>query len=60
MVLEISSVTERIFSHFGHFFAHLAPKNPKNQNFEKINTAPGDIMILHKCTKNQDHMLYCS
>ena len=22
--------------------------------------APGDIIILHKCTKNHDHMLYCS
>ena len=21
---------------------------------------PGDIVILHKCTKNHDHMLYCS
>ena len=21
---------------------------------------PGDIIILHKCTKNHDHMLYCS
>ena len=21
---------------------------------------PGDIIILHKCTKNYDHMLYCS
>ena len=21
---------------------------------------PGDIIILHKCTKNNDHMLYCS
>ena len=21
---------------------------------------PGDIVILHKCTKNHAHMLYCS
>ena len=21
---------------------------------------PGDIILLHKCTKNHDHMLYCS
>ena len=21
---------------------------------------PGDVSILHKCTKNHDHMLYCS
>ena len=25
-----------------------------------MKTATGDIIILHKCTKNQDHMLYCS
>ena len=27
------------------------------KNWKKI---PGDITILHKCTKNHDHMLYCS
>ena len=59
MVPEILSATDRNFFHFGQFFAHLPPKNPKNQNFEKIKKMPGDI-ILHKCTKNHDHMLYCS
>ena len=34
--------------------------NPKNQNFEKLKEAPGDIIILHKCIKNNDHMLCCS
>ena len=29
-------------------------------NISKIKKkAPGDIIILHKCTKNHDHMLYC-
>ena len=28
----------------------------KFQNNEKT---PGDIIILHKCTKNHDHILYC-
>ena len=32
----------------------------KNQNFEKMNTTAGNIIILHKCTKNHDHMVYCS
>ena len=27
---------------------------------KKMEKNPGDIIILHKCTKNQDHMLYCS
>ena len=43
--------------HFLHFYP---PKNQKNQNFEKMNIASGDIIILYKCTKNHDHMLYCS
>ena len=34
--------------------------NPKNQNFEKMKKTSGDIVILLKCTKNHDHMLYCS
>ena len=34
--------------------------NPKNQNFEKLKKTAGDIIILHKCTKNHDHMLYFS
>ena len=58
MVPEIWSMTDRIFCHFG-----LLPFYPynksKNQNFEKLKKTTGDI-ILHDCTKNQDHMLYCS
>ena len=34
--------------------------NRQNQNFEKMKNTPGDIIILHKCTKNHDHMLHCS
>ena len=36
------------------------PKNPENQNFEKIKKTPGDIIILHKCTINDNHMMYGS
>ena len=58
MVPEILSATERFFCHFGPFFALLQPKISKFwKNFKKT---PGDITILQKCTKNQDHMLYCS
>ena len=32
----------------------------KKQNFAKMKKNPGDINILHKCTKNHDHILYCS
>ena len=60
MVTEIWRMTNRIFCHFGQSFALLPPKNLKNQNFEKMKKRPGDIVILHKCTKNHDHMPYFS
>ena len=33
--------------------------NPKNQNFEKMKKNSRDI-ILHKCTINDNHMIYDS
>ena len=41
-----------IFCPFTHFY--------KNLNFEKLKKKSADIIILHKCTKNHDHILYCS
>ena len=35
-------------------------KNPKNQTFEKMKKIAGDIIILHMCTKNHNHMRYSS
>ena len=71
MVPEISSITDRIFWHFGQFwtichfvifccFAILDPNYPKNQNFEKLKKSPRDIIILHKCNKSNDPVLYYS
>ena len=60
MVFQIWSATGKFFCHFGPFFALLPSKNPKNQDFEKLKKTPGDMLILHKCTKNHDHMLYSS
>ena len=67
MLPEIWSITDIIFYHFRSIFVVSAPENPGNQNFKKIKKKkkkkkkpPRDIIILHKCTKNQDHMLYCS
>ena len=47
---------------YGSFFALLHPlsKNPKNQNFEKMKKIAGDIIIVHMCTKNHNHMRYGS
>ena len=36
MVPEISSVIDKIFCHFGQVFAHLPPKNLKNENFKTM------------------------
>ena len=33
---------------------------PASQNFEKMKKTPGDIIILHTCTKNYDQMVYSS
>ena len=57
MVFQIWSATDKIFLSFWTIFC---PFTQKNQNFEKLKKAPGDIIILHKCTKNDDYMLYCS
>ena len=60
MVPEIWSVKDIFFCHFGLFFlfAIYPSNNPKNQNFEKLKKTPGEIIILQKCTKNHDYMLW--
>ena len=56
MVPVIQSETDRIFRHFGPFFAllppppplpPLLPNHPKNQNFDKKKKMPGDIIPLY-------------
>ena len=42
----------------GYTFPFFLPNSPKNENFKTMKKRLGDI-ILHKCTKNHDHMLYC-
>ena len=45
------------FCHFGLLFASLiTPKIKTLKNWKKM---PRDFIILHKCTKNYDHMPYC-
>ena len=59
-VLEIWCVTNvTVTFHFGILSALYPPNGLKNKNLNKIKKTPGHI-ILHKCTKNHDHMLYCS
>ena len=35
-------------------------KNSKNQTFEKMKKIAGDIIILHMCNKNHNHIRYSS
>ena len=44
----------------GHFLPFYPPNSPKDQNLKIMNKIPRDIIILHKCTKNHDHMLFHS
>ena len=56
-VPEIWHVTDFILGHFSHFYP---PNSPNNQNFLKKKKTPGDIIMLHMCTKNYDQMMYGS
>ena len=46
------------------FWTSFCPFTPltclKNENLKKMKKTPGDIIILHQCTKNHNHKLYCS
>ena len=42
----------------GHFLPFY-PLTTQKMKMEKMEKKPGDIIFLHKCTKNHDHMLYC-
>ena len=53
------SATNRIFFILERFLSFYPPIDPENQNFEKLKQPPGDIIILHKRIKNNDHTLYC-
>ena len=64
MVPEIWSSTDIMFLSLCAFFCPFTsppPLNsPKKKHLKKMKKTPGDIIILHNCTKNHDHMLYCS
>ena len=62
-VPEIWCVTDAIaIFYFGLFFSLLRPPStpsiPKNTNFKTMKQMPAGIIILLKCTKTHDHMLY--
>ena len=47
------------FSFWAIFWPFTLLTCPKNENFKEMKIMPGDIIILHKCTKSHDHMVYC-
>ena len=42
------------------FYPFSPPDNQESQNFEKLKKPPADIIILHICTINNNHMMYGS
>ena len=53
-------MADKIFHHFGSFFALLPHNDPENETFEKIKKLLADIIILHMCTINDNHIMYGS
>ena len=51
MLPEIRSATD---IHFGSFFPLLLPLRPRKLKLWKNGNTPGDIILLHMCTKNKD------
>ena len=45
---------------FWSIFCHFTYNNPKYQKFEKMKKASGDVINLHLCTKNHNHVMYAS
>ena len=52
--------TDRVI--LDHFlpFDFDPPNNPKNRYLKKMRKMPGDIVILHLCTANDNHMMWGS
>ena len=48
------------FVSLGQFLPFYFPNNLENQNFEKVKKVSGDVIILHKWTIDDNHMMYGS
>ena len=63
MIPEIWNATDRNFSHFGPSFTFPPTPSvttPENKNLKKMKKTPGFLIILHKCTINDNHTIYGS
>ena len=63
-MMYVSWDIERNGQNFLSFWIVFCPFTPittrKIKMLKNWKKTPGDIIILHKCTKNHDHMIYCS
>ena len=50
---------DKFFVIFGHFYP-FPICGPKYQNFQKMKYKHGDIIVLHKCAKNHNHITWSS
>ena len=57
---EIWNTTDLFFVILDHFLLFYLPNSPKYQTFQKMKKTPRDIIILHICTINGNHMIYGS
>ena len=58
--LKYNTQQTKVFDIMGHFLSFHSPDDLENQNFEKLKKLPGDIIILHMCNINDNHMMYVS
>ena len=49
---------QNFLSILSHFLPFYPLTTEKNQNFEKMKKVSGDVIILHMCTENHNHMMY--
>ena len=55
---DIPSAMERVFVILDYFLPCYHSNNPRNQNFEKMEKKPRDIIILHMCTINESYHVW--
>ena len=61
MLTQIHSATDTFFVILGQFLLfYPTTTDPENSNLEKMQKTAGDIIPLHMCTINQDHIMYGS
>ena len=60
MVPVVQSEMDSMFCHFVLFFSLLPPQQPWKSKSWKKKTTPAHVIILHTCTKNNNHKMYAS